>query len=150
MNIEVILTQNDPKLGTIGEVVKVAPGFAYNFLIPHGKAKLATPSNLKSLETERARLAKKKVENKSQAEELAGKIEKISLTIEMAAGEEDKLYGAVTAQDIQQALLSKAISLGKKDIHLEEPIKKLGAYQAKVKLHSEVSANLKLLVVKKK
>ena len=150
MNIEVVLTENDPKLGRRGEVIKVSSGYAQNFLIPHQKAKLATPSNLKSFNEEKARRARSDAETKAHAEEIAKKIEAISLTVEMLAGEGDKLFGAVTAQDIQETLLSQGIAVDKKGVHLEEPIKKLGAYTVTVKLHPEIQALLKLWVVKKK
>ncbi len=150
MGIEVVLTESDPKLGQRGEVVKVSAGYAHNFLIPHKKAKLATPANLKSFEEEKAHYAKVAAQGKAHAEELAAKITALSLTLEVLVGEAEKLFGAVTAQDIQQGLLSHGIALDKKEIHLEEPIKKLGAYTVPVKLHPEIQAKLKLSVVKKK
>ena len=150
MDIKVVLTQDDPKLGKRGEVVKVAPGHAYNFLIPHAKAKLATPSNLKVFEAERQRSAKHEAAARGRGEALVKKIAETSLTLEVQAGEGDKLYGAVTVLDIQNALGARGISLEKKEIHLEEPIHKLGAFEIPIKFHSEVSATLQLLVVKKK
>ena len=150
MDIEVVLTEADSKLGSRGQVIKVSAGYAHNFLIPHKKAKLATPPNLKSFEAEKIRRAKEQVQAKAHAEELATKISALSLTLEVLAGEADKLFGAVTAQDIQQGLLGQGITVEKKDIHLEEPIKKLGATTVLVKLHPEVQAKLKLWVVKKK
>jgi large subunit ribosomal protein L9 len=150
MNIEVVLTENDPKLGQRGKVIKVSSGYAYNFLIPNKKAKLATASNLKSFDEEKARRSREEAEARSRAQELSKKIEALSLTLEMLAGEGEKLFGAVTTQDIQQALLSQGITLDKKSVHLEEPIKQLGAYTVMVKLHPEFQAKLKLWVVKKK
>ena len=150
MDIEVVLTETDPKLGQRGQVVKVSSGFAHNFLIPHKKAKLATPANLKNFEQEKVRHAKELAQAKASAEELAKKISSISLTVEVLVGEAEKLFGAVTAQDIQQGLLSQGIRLEKKEIQLEEPIKKLGAYTVPIKLHADNHANLKLWVVKRK
>ncbi len=150
MDIEVVLTETDPKLGKRGQVIKVSSGYAHNFLIPHKKAKLATTSNLKNFEEEKARSAKEQAQTKAHAEELAKKISALSLTIEVLAGEADKLFGAVTSQDIQQELLKQSILVDKKDIHLEEPIKKLGAYTVPVKLHTDIQVKLKLWVVKKK
>jgi large subunit ribosomal protein L9 len=150
MNIEVVLTQDDEKLGKRGEVVKVSPGYAQNFLFPGGKAKLATPANLKSFEREKEKFLKDKLDAKEKALELSQKLSKITLTMEVAVGEGDKLYGAVTSQELRQALLGKAICLEKRHIHLEEPIRKLGNYEVSVKLHPEVSALLKVLVTKKK
>ncbi len=150
MNIEVVLTATDPKLGERGQVIKVSAGYAHNFLIPHNKAKLATVSNLKNFEEEKARRAKEAIQVKTDAEALAAKISALSLTLEVLVGEAEKLFGAVTAQDIQHGLSSQGIVVEKKDIYLEEPIKKLGAYTVPVKLHPEVQAKLKLWVVKKK
>ncbi len=150
MDIEVVLTESDPKLGQRGQVIKVSAGYAHNFLIPHKKAKLATLSNLKSFEEEKARHDKVQSQAKAHAEQLAAKISALSLTLEVLVGEAEKLFGAVTAQDIQQGLLKQGIAVEKKDIQLEEPIKKLGAYILPVKIHPEVHAQLKLWVVKKK
>ena len=150
MNIEVVLTQDDPKLGKRGEVVKVSSGFANNFLIPNHKAKLATPANLKSFLDEKSKNSREEAERKARAEVAASKINQTSLTIEVLTGEGEKLYGAVTTQDITVALAQQNITLDKKDIHLEEPIKKLGAYQIDVKMHPTVTAKLKLWIVKKK
>ncbi len=149
MDIEVVLTEADPKLGQRGQVIKVSAGYAHNFLIPHKKAKLAIPSNLKSFEEEKARRDKEQLQARTRAADLSAKISALSLTLEVLVGEAEKLFGAVTAQDIQQGLLSQGIAVEKKDIHLEEPIKKLGAYTVLVKLHPGIQATLKLRVVKK-
>ena len=150
MDIQVVLTENDPKLGQRGQVIKVSSGFANNFLIPHKKAIPATAANLKSFQAEKARLSQKEAQVKADAEALAKKILATSLTVEVLTGEGEKLYGAVNSQDVQQALLAQGISLERKDIHLGEPIHKLGAYQIDVKLHPQVTSQLKLWVVKKK
>ncbi len=150
MDIEVVLTEADPKLGQRGEVVKVSRGFALNFLLPHKKALVATPANLKQFEEVKARQAKAAVEIKAKAQEVARKIEALSLTIEVLVGDGQKLYGAVTSQEIQQALTLQGIAIDKKSLLLEEPIRKLGAYQVTVKLHPEVTAKLKVWVVQKK
>ena len=150
MNIEVVLTENDPKLGKRGQVIKVSSGYAQNFLFPHKKAKPATAANLKSFEEQKARQTKEEAAVLEKAREQAAKITAASITIEVLTGEGEKLYGAVTAQDIAEALARQGIVLEKKDIHLEEPIKKLGAYQIPVKLHRDAPATLKLWVVGKK
>ena len=150
MDIEVVLTQDDTKLGRRGQVVKVSRGFAHNFLFPHQKAKLATSSNLKRLQAENDRHLKQAADARAQAEALAKKIEAVSVTVEVLVGESEKLYGAITSQELQQNLSNQGITIDKKDIHLESPIKKLGAYQVAIKLHPEVGARLKLWVVKKK
>ena len=150
MNVEVVLLQDDPKLGKRGEVVKVSPGFAQNFLFPHNKAKAATPANLKAFEQEKARLAKEEAERVGRARDLSAKLKDMSFTIEVTTGEGDKLYGAVNSQDIIEALHRQGITMERKEVHLEEPIKKLGAYQVNVKLHPQISATLKVWIVKKK
>ncbi len=150
MDIEVVLTEDDVKLGRRGQVVKVSPGYAHNFLFPHQKAKRATSSNLKSFQVENERHLKQTADARAQAEALAKKIEAVSVTVEMLVGENEKLYGAITSQELQQNLSKQGITIDKKDIHLESPIKKLGAYQVAIKLHPEISARLKLWVVKKK
>ena|SRR3989338_3926281 len=150
MEIKVVLTQTDAKLGQRGQVVKVSPGFAYNFLIPQKKAVLVTPAVLKNLEAEKNKAAKETAELQSRREALAGKISQTTLTVEMLTGDGEKLYGAVTSQEIQTALSAQGIVLDKKEIHLEEPIKKLGVYTVPVKLHPQTEALLKVWVVKKK
>lgn len=150
MNIEIVLLQDDPKLGKRGEVVKVSSGFAQNFLFPHNKAKPATPANLKAFEAEKARRSKEESDRLARAQELAKKLKDLSLTLEMSAGEGDKLYGAVNSQDIVEALRGQGIAMERKEIHLEEPFRKLGAYQVTVKPHAQVSTTLKLWIVKKK
>lgn len=149
-DIQVVLTGSDPKLGERGKIVKVSRGYAVNFLFPQRKALEATPANLKSFDEEKARQSKEKAETRLRAEELAKKIQALTLTVEVPVGEGDKLYGSVTSQEVQRALAGKGASVERKDIHLEEPIRKLGAYDIPVKLHREVSAVLKLQVVKKK
>ncbi|OGW83307.1 MAG: 50S ribosomal protein L9 [Omnitrophica bacterium RIFCSPHIGHO2_02_FULL_51_18] len=147
MNVEVILTQDDPKLGRRGRVVKVSSGFAQNFLIPQGKAKLATASLLKNFEEEQKRREKEKAETLANARKTAQSISERSLTIEVKVGEGEKLYGAVTSHHIQEGLAKHGIVIDKRDVHLAEPIKKLGAYQIEIKVHPEVIAKLKVWVV---
>ncbi|OIO39708.1 MAG: 50S ribosomal protein L9 [Candidatus Omnitrophica bacterium CG1_02_49_16] len=148
--MEVVLTESDPKLGQRGQVIRVSAGYAHNYLIPHKKAALATASSLKNFEEEKVRHIKALADRKAQAQTLADKILSLSLTLEVLAGEAEKLFGAVTAQDIHEGLLSRGIAVDKKDIQLPEPIKKLGAYTVSVRLHPEVQVKLKLWVVKKK
>ena len=150
MNVEVVLTQDDRSLGKRGEIVKVSSGYANNFLIPNQKALLATPTAVKNFEAEKARHAKKQADTLSRARETAAKIERTFVRVEMLAGEEDKLFGAVTAQDIHEALKAQGLAVERKDLHLEEPIRKLGGHEVTVKLHPEVTIKLKLQVAKKK
>ena len=146
---EVILTQDEPGLGKRGQVIKVSKGHAQNFLIPQNKALPANPLNLKRFEAVRAKEAKKEAEFKANAADISKKISEMSLTIEAQAGEADKLYGAITSHEIQSRLSQAGIALERKEIHLEEPIKKLGAYKVPVKLAAGPAALLKLWVVKK-
>ena len=149
MDIQVVLTENDPKLGKRGQVIKVSSGFAQNFLFPQKKAQPATPANLKSFEQEKARASKEEAERLAQAKEHAARLSAVKLRMEVSVGEGDKLFGSVTSQDITEALSKQGITLDKKKLHLEEPIKRLGSYRLPVKLHAEVTADLQLEVVKR-
>ena len=149
MDVEVVLTETDPKLGKRGQVIKVSSGYAQNFLLPHNKAKLATPANLRLFEQEKARVSKEEAERLSQAQALAARIAAVRLRLEVSAGEGDKLFGSVTSQDITEALAKQGIAVDRKKVHLEEPIKKLGNHEIPLKLHHEVRSVLKLEIVKK-
>lgn len=149
MNIEVVLIETDPKLGKRGEVVKVSSGYAQNYLFPHGKAMPATPQNLRTFEAEKARAAKDEAEKLARARQTAARLAQTALTVEVAAGESDKLYGAVTSQDLQAALAKEGIQLERREIHLEEPIKRLGEFTVEIKLHPQVQASVKVRVAKK-
>ena len=131
-------------------MVKVSSGFAQNFLFPHHKAQLATPGNLKAFESEKARRASEEAGRLERSRALAGKLKEMPLTLEVNAGEGDKLYGAVNSQDIVESLRRQGIDLERKEVHLEEPIHRLGAYRVAVKLHPQVSVQLQLQVVRKK
>jgi len=147
--MKVILLENVDRLGSVGEVISVKEGYARNYLIPKNKAKEATAGNMKMLE----RLKKKQAEEDNKrlkaAKALADKISNLSLTISAQAGEEEKLFGSVSNEMISEALKEEGINVDKKDIVLEEPIKKLGVYQVVVKVHPEARANLRVWVVKK-
>lgn len=148
--MEVVLTENNPLLGKRGDVVKVSSGYANNFLIPGKKAVPATPSTLKGFEAEKAKQARSAAETLARAKKTASLLERAPLEIQVMTGEGGKLYGAVTAHEIQEALEAKAgIRLEKKQLQLEEPIRKLGLVQVSVRLHPEVKAKFKVLVLKK-
>ena len=149
MDIQVVLTETDPKLGKRGQVIKVSSGYAQNFLFPHRKAKPATPANLKLFEQEKARASKEEAVHLALAEEMAKRISALHLRFQVSTGEGDRLFGSVTNQDIVESLSQQGISLERKKIHLEEPIKKLGTYQIPIKLHPDVHAVLKLELAKK-
>lgn len=149
MDIQVVLTENDPKLGRRGQVVKVSSGYAQNYLFPNRKAQPATPANLKTYEAEKARRDKTDAERLAQARATAEKLRETVLTLEMSAGEGEKLFGAVTAQHLVEALASRGIACERKALHLEEPIKKLGRYEVEIRLHPEIAVKLKIEIVKK-
>ena len=147
--MKVILLQTVDRLGKAGDVVTVKEGHARNFLIPKNVAKEATVNNMKMLESLKKKQAEEDAKRLAEIKALAERLEALSLTIPAQAGEEEKLFGSVSNEDIAAALAVENIKIDKRDIVLEEPIKKLGAYQAIVKLHPEVKANLKILIVKK-
>ncbi len=146
--MKVILRQNYSQLGNIGDVVEVKNGFARNFLIPRSIAFRATEGNLKALEQEKIQLARKEEKVVQDSEKLAAQLGSVSLTITMKVGEDDKLFGAVTSQMISESLTEKGYSIDKRIIELEEPIKTLGIFEVPVKLHSKVSAKVKVWVVR--
>lgn len=147
--MQVILLKDVDKVGAIGEIIKVKDGFASNFLIPRNLAKRVTRNSKKFLEDEKKKAAQRLSRLKVTAEEFKKKIEGISCTIPMASGEDEKLYGSVTTEMIRDAYAQEGIELNKKQIHLEEHINKLGAYTAEIKLHPEVTAGVKVWIVKK-
>ena len=147
--MKVILKQDNDKLGNAGDVITVKSGYARNFLIPHQFAYEATPGNLKRFEEEKKKITSQISREIKTAEKLAEELEKVSCTIAVSVGEEDKLFGSVTSQDIFNALEEKGIQVDKRKILLEDPIKALGIYTISIKLHSAVTANVKVWVVKK-
>jgi len=146
--MEVILIKDIPSLGKTGDVVKVATGYARNYLLPGNFALTASTQNLKQLGTIKKRDEKIKETEKLSAQALKDKIEAVSITMKKKAGEEDKLFGSVTSHEIADALLEMGIEVDKKKIAIEEHIKRLGDYTVPIKLGLEVIANLKLSVVK--
>lgn len=146
--MEVILKEDVKKIGKAGERVKVKDGYARNFLFPHNLALTANDGNLKLVESERLRKAAIHQKETEAAKLLADKISKASCTIRVKVGENEKLYGRVTTQDISNALEVEGITVDKKKIDISEPIDKLGVSYAQVKLHHEVTAQLKVWVVK--
>src|SRR5438876_353816 len=145
--MEVILRDHVENVGKRGEVVKVADGYARNFLLPRKLALPATPGNLKQIERERVKLDTKEVEEKSVAEAIAARMAGIEVVITRKVGETEALYGSVTTADIAEALASQGVETDKRKIGLREPIKKLGSYTVPVKLHREVIVQLPVKVV---
>lgn len=147
-NVKVLLQSDVDNLGVGGEVVRVRAGYARNFLLPRGLALPATAGNLSRVEElKRAAASKKKVE-RDGADELAQKLGGLSLSIARAVGEEGKMYGSVTAKDIAEASARAGVSIDRRRITIAEPIKQLGSFQVAVKLHHDVTATLKVEVVK--
>lgn len=146
--MKIILRQNHSTLGSVGDVVVVKDGYARNYLIPRNIAFRATDGNLKALEEEKKTLARREEKSAREAEKLSAQLAGISLTITMKVGEDDKLFGAVTSQMIADSLVEKGFSIDKRIIELEEPIKTLGIFEVPVKLHSKVTAKVKVWVVR--
>jgi large subunit ribosomal protein L9 len=144
--MKVILKQDIDKLGKIGEVVKVTPGYGRNYLIPRKLAVEATEGNLKIAEMEKIAYARRDQREKQSAALLAKEIAKLTVTIRQKAGEGGSLYGSVTAIDIADFLITHKIDIDKRKIHLEEPIKTLGEYQVPIRLHREVTVPIKVVV----
>ncbi len=146
--MEVILRQAVENVGRPGEIVKVSNGYARNYLIPRGLAYEATPGNRKRIEQEKARLEAAENQRRSEAQELAARLEPVSLTFSARVGEEDKLFGSVTAADIAHQLQSQGFPVEKRQIDLHEPIKALGVYRVPVKLHADVKPEIRVWVIK--
>ena len=145
--MEVILRDHIENVGKRGEVVNVADGYARNFLLPRKLALIATPGNLKQIERERVKLDAREAEDKSGAEAIAGRMAGVEAVISRKVGETGALYGSVTTADIAEALAKQGFETDRRKIGLREPIKKLGEYTVPVKLHREVTTNLKVRVV---
>lgn len=146
--MEVILRDDVPNLGQVGELVKVKNGYARNYLIPQGLAYQATEANKRRIESERKQREIRLAEQKSDAEGLAAQLNAIELTFTAKAGEGDKLFGSVTSSDIASELAAKGYKLDKRLIELPEPIKMIGAYPVSIRLHPEVRAEIRVWVTK--
>ena len=145
--MEIILLEDVEALGNAGEIVKVKPGYARNFLFSHGLA-------VRSSKRNRALVGEKKAAIKAKAnraakvfEELLSQLKKTEITIEVEVGEEDKLFGSVTSKDIHKALIEKGIEIERNTIQLKDPIKSLGIYEVKVKVAKGLSENIKVYVI---
>jgi len=146
--MKVILLEDIEKLGDFGATVEVADGYARNYLIPKRLALRATPENVRLVERERKLRDQRAGKVRARFEELKERIEKLSCTIVKQVGENDRLFGSVTSMDIAKYLKQEGIEVDKKSILLKEPLKTLGVYTVPIKLHPEVTANLKVWVVK--
>jgi len=146
--MKVILRTDHEKLGRVGDVVEVRDGYARNYLIPRNIAYRVTPGNLRALEEEKKQAERRQTKELRTAEKMAAELEKLSITLPMQVGEDDKLFGSVTSQMIADALKEKGYDLDKRKIELEEPIKVLGIYTVNVKLHPNVTGKVKVWVVR--
>ncbi len=146
--MKVILRKNFDQLGKVGDVVSVKDGYARNYLIPRGIAYQATAGNIRSLDEEKKQILKREAKELETAQTLANELEKVSVTIPVKVGEEDKIFGSVTTQMIADALHEKGFELDKRKIEITEQIKALGIYTISVKLHPSVTAAVKTWVVR--
>ena len=145
--MEVILREHVEKLGERGEIVKVADGYARNFLLPRKLALLATEGNKKQIERERVKFEVKEAEEQKVAEAQRDRLANVEVVIARRVGETEALYGSVTAADIAEALAAKGFDIDRRKLHLPEPIKKIGEVEVPVKLHRDVIVKLKVKVV---
>ena len=147
--MKVILIEDVEKLGSMGDIIQVKDGYARNYLFPKNLAKTATDSNLKIIEEIKKKKISALAKEKKLAEALREKLSLVSCTIPVEAGDDDRLFGSVTSQDIARAFEEEGFSLDKRKIIMEEPIKKLGVYHVSIRLHAEVTAAAKVWVVKR-
>ena len=145
--MKIILRQDVENLGNIGEIVVVKPGYARNYLIPNQLAYVATDGAIRALETEKKQYEVRKAKARQQAELVAAQLAELQITVSMQVGEEGRLFGSVTAPMIAQELELRGFSIDKRNIMIEEPIKTLGIFEVKVKLHSDLVAPLKVWVI---
>jgi len=146
--MEVILRADIDKLGARGQAVNVAAGYARNYLFPKKLAVPATEANKKIIEQERLAHLRHEAKEKTGAEDLAGLLAGVSVTLAEKAGEMDQLFGSVTAKDIVEALARRGFDIDRRKIHLEEPIKQLGDHKVPIRLHREVTVEITVQVVK--
>ena len=145
--MEVILREHVDNLGRRGEIVKVADGYARNYLLPRKLALLATEGNKKQIERERVKFDAKELEEKKVADAVADRLKAVEISIARKVGETEALYGSVTTADIAEALHAKGFDIDRRKVQLHEPIKKLGEFEIPVRLHREVTVNVKVRVV---
>lgn len=147
--MQLILKEDIHNLGKAGELVNVKPGFGRNYLLPQGKAVLASDKNVARMEHEKKLIAAKNAKLLKDAQSIADRIGQIEVTVERQVGAEDKIFGSVTTRDIEEALADKGVKLDRRKIVLADPIKSLGVYTLDVKLAPDVTGKLKVWVVAK-
>ena len=148
MAIEIILREDIDKLGSRGQVVKVAPGYARNFLFPKKLAVAATDANKKIVEQERQAHLRREAKAVGEAQDLGKLLGTVAVSIARKAGENDQLFGSVTAADIADALAAQKYSIERRKIHLEEPIRTLGEHKVSLRLHKDVNAEITVNVIR--
>jgi large subunit ribosomal protein L9 len=146
--MEIILTQNVEKLGQQGERVNVANGYARNYLLPKGLAVEATKQNIAMLQHQQEVVENREARERGKAEKVANKIRSLSCVIKRQAGEQDKLFGSVTSADLAEYLHDQGVKIDRKAIELPEPIKMLGTHRVPIKVHPDVTVELKVKVQK--
>jgi large subunit ribosomal protein L9 len=146
--MEVILKEDVAKLGSRGDVVKVAEGYGRNFLLPRKLAIEATAGNKKVIEQMRAAALRRSAKEKAQAEELSKQFDGLSVSFQRRAGEHDQLFGSVTSADLAEALEKKGFNIDRRKIQLHEPLKTVGEFTVPMKLHKDVTAHLKVVIEK--
>ncbi|HZP02442.1 MAG TPA: 50S ribosomal protein L9 [Terriglobia bacterium] len=144
--MDVILLDNVDRLGTRGQVVKVADGYGRNYLLPKKLAVAATPQNRRWVEQQRVRFLKLEAKEKADAEDLAKLLELVSLSFKRKAGEKGALFGSVTALDVAEGLAAQGYRIDRRKIQLDQPIKSMGEFNVAIKLHPQVTASLKITV----
>jgi large subunit ribosomal protein L9 len=147
--IRVVLQDNVSNLGSSGDVVRVRPGYARNFLIPRGLAAVATPGNLARIDEIKRQAVLRAERELADAKAMGEKIGRVSVKIERAVGEENKMYGSVTTRDIEEAYAAQGIVIDRKQLVLPDPIKQLGLTEVPIRLHAAVETLLRVEVVKK-
>ena len=145
--MQVILRDRLENLGNAGDVVEVKPGYARNYLIPKGLAYEATKANVRRLEAERAAQGRRDAETLTEARQRAASIEGVSLTFTARAGQEGKLFGSITSADIAEKLAEQGVTIDRRQIELDEPIKALGVHSVPVRLHPQVQPEVKVWVI---
>jgi large subunit ribosomal protein L9 len=146
--MKVILRKNFNTLGKVGDLIDVKNGYARNYLIPRQIAYIASKGNISALEEEKIQITKKEAKELEHSQKLASELEKVSVTIPVKVGEEDKIFGSVTTQMIADSLKEKGYEIDKRKIEIDEPIKSLGIYSVNVKLHHDVNTVVKTWVVR--
>jgi len=146
--MEIILLERIEKLGQMGDVVRVKPGHARNYLLPQKKALRATRDNLAYFETQRSRLEAENLEHRAEAESVAGKVEGLQIVVLRQAGESGQLFGSVTARDVTTALGEEEIKIDRRQVLLDHPIKTLGLHPIRLRLHPEVAAEITVNVAR--